>query len=54
MASPTLLPRFEGQSYRKLVTAYPSYRLRGPINETRNQLPALLTMYLSSGFRADQ
>ena len=23
MASPTLVPRFGGQSYRKLITAYP-------------------------------
>lgn len=26
MAGPTLLPRFWGQSNRKLITAYPSYR----------------------------
>ena len=27
MASPTLVPRFGGQSYRKHITAYPSLRL---------------------------
>ena len=27
MASPTLVPRFGGQSYRKLITAYPSLRV---------------------------
>ena len=25
MASPTLVPRFGGQSYRKLITTYPSF-----------------------------
>ena len=29
MASPTLVPRFGGQSYRKLITAYPSLRQAG-------------------------
>ena len=27
MASPTLVPRFGGQSYRKLITVYPSLRV---------------------------